>query len=64
MTFVDQIASGKLSIDGILTASDTHALRVYELLKQRGIQIPALKEKIHFNRGGFFLVKISLSDDF
>ncbi|MFU2203319.1 LacI family DNA-binding transcriptional regulator [Streptococcus hyovaginalis] len=49
MTFVDQIASGKLSIDGILTASDTHALRVYELLKQRGIQIPEDIQLIGFD---------------
>ncbi|MGV3294254.1 LacI family DNA-binding transcriptional regulator [Streptococcus pluranimalium] len=48
-TFIDQIVSGQIEVDGILTASDTHALNVYELLQQRAIRVPEDIQLIGFD---------------
>lgn len=47
--FINQIASGQIKVDGILTASDTHALNVYELLTQRNISVPEDLQLIGFD---------------
>lgn len=47
--FINQIATGLVQVDGILTASDTHAYRVYELLKQRQIRVPEDIQLIGFD---------------
>ncbi|MGT2832271.1 LacI family DNA-binding transcriptional regulator [Streptococcus halotolerans] len=47
--FINQIVSGQIKVDGILTASDTHAFNVYELLTQRNIRVPEDIQLIGFD---------------
>lgn len=47
--FIEQIASGNKDVDGILTVSDTHAYSVYELLKEKQINIPQDIQLIGFD---------------